>query len=138
MSINLASISPVLIKKYSYAFYSRASTFVRQIYDNGYSFTTGQRATPPRAQSIALSSPSASIMSSSSDSFSPAQSPCSSESSFDVSTPATPVTPMSTFSLSDHGSVGASKKGGLDMKTSAFPVIVQEDWSSEASMVHSQ
>lgn len=141
LSHNMKDLSEVLLKKYAYAFYSKASRFVQLVYQDGYRFVA-PRCTPARSalsassSSLSPSSPASSILSASTSSssvYSPMQSPCSSESSFDTSSgPATPNTPLSSFSFMD--AEVASTKG--DVEIAYRPVVMRHgEWSDDASMV---
>lgn len=114
---HLDQVSAIAVKKYSFAFYARASTFAREWYLGGHRLQLAH-PTPAPTSLAPPSTPSSAPRSSASWDMSPASS-CSSASSVssyeaeissdaDCDEPITPITPMSACSLnpmdsaSDH------------------------------------
>lgn len=107
LSLHVNDLSETLVKKYSYAFYSKAATFVVQYYLQGGRFATGPCSlpvTPKRSSLSALSTPASSTTS-------------MSDISDDM--PLTPSTPLS----SDTYSVAHSSDDKENVPSSFEPVV---------------
>jgi len=95
---HLDQVSAIVIKKYSFAFYSRASTFVREWYLGGSRFKPVQVLRPP--PNLSSESSQLSFERSSSTSSSSSASSNASDASSDYDEPVTPITPLSNCSIS--------------------------------------
>ena len=107
LALHVNDLSETLVKKYSYAFYSKAATFVVQYYLQGGRFATGPCSlpvTPKRSSLSALSTPASSTTS-------------MSDISDDM--PLTPSTPLS----SDTYSVAHSSDDKENVPSSFEPVV---------------
>jgi len=138
---HLDQVSGIVIKKYSFAFYSRSSTFAREWY------LSGNRFSLPQSPMLFSSDPCSSPMSRSSSyqrSSSPLTSP-SSESSFssassddcldfdDDSEPMTPITPLSACSLVDPMDCTQSSP---TVKITQQAQFVSHTWPMEAESMN--
>ncbi|KAM0786621.1 hypothetical protein ACM66B_002073 [Microbotryomycetes sp. NB124-2] len=114
LSASLNKVSAILVKKYSYPFYSRASTFVSEWYLSGkrFSFHQWTHPTTPARHVLLRSSPgTVGVAASSSSAYT--SSPASntsmySDTSFEFeghSEPQTPLTPLPPYSSADPFSV---------------------------------
>ncbi|KAK4049523.1 hypothetical protein OIV83_004020 [Microbotryomycetes sp. JL201] len=120
LSTSLNKVSAILVKKYSYPFYSRASTFVSEWYLSGKRFSFQQWTHPstPARHVLLRSSPGTAGGAATSSSSAYTSSPASnmsmySDSSFEFegpSEPQTPLTPLPPYSSADPFSAATTGK----------------------------
>ncbi|ORY69147.1 cyclin-like protein [Leucosporidium creatinivorum] len=114
---HLDAVSPIVVKKYSFPFYSRASTFVREWFLSGRRFSYydwSHPTTPARGLKHSPAAPSSVALVSSSPATSSSRSSSSSDDSCDEDDPCephTPLTPLPPYSTSDPFTASSVPRG---------------------------
>jgi hypothetical protein len=123
---HLDQVSSIVIRKYSYAFYSRSSTFAREWYLSGKRFDPFSVHSTPSSRdrsSYASSSPT------SESNFNSSDDSCSDfDDDDDDREPLTPITPLSACSLVDPMECQQSP---TKVKPSQVPIITESMWDTD-------
>lgn len=129
---HLDKVSAIVVKKYSFPFYSRASTFVREWYLSGrrFSYFDWTSTLAPGAKFTSLASspaaPSSCDLASSSPSSSSSDTSSSDDDSCDEDGPLTPETLVSSYSSTDPYDTAAQGKENLPRSSSKGSLLVRE------------